>query len=210
MSIHVTKENLKMAGKYFLLLIVPFFAGCTPDQLDKEDYVKWVHEESNGLRSTKEVDRVSFTAQYEPHAYQMLKLNLADSSEAVSVEENETSQSSMCQFTYTITCPNGEDPAKYTCSDDADYQQRLNYLLSDMQQDFTLIAGADTIPCAYYHFERNYHTSPEHHIQLTFSTTTSFADKDMILRFNDQLFGFGPIQHTITSQSLSKIPSLKR
>ena len=199
-----------MASKLFFLLLASLLLGCSPEQLSKEEYVQWVRDESNGLKSTKVVDGVSFSAQYEPLAFQMLRSNLADDADTVSSAPDEVEKSTIYQFSYTIKCPDGEDPARYTSSDEADYQQRLNYLLSDMQMDFLLIVGRDTIPCAYYHFERNYHTSPEHHIQLSFATQRSYPDKDLILRFDDKLFGFGPIQHTISSQSVSKIPSLKR
>jgi hypothetical protein len=197
-----------MKRSVFLLLIT-LLVSCSSEQLTPEAYMQWIRSDENGLHVSKQFDGVDFDLQYEPATYQVLKRSDATSVNLKEVQAESVGLATMNLFTFSITCPNGEDPARYTCSDEADYQQWLNYLLADMQQDFELITGSDTIPCAYYHYERNYHTSPKHNFQIGFPVVKGDSSSKLQVKFNDQLFGIGPVQFSISADALSHIPSLK-
>ncbi len=197
-----------------LLLIMPIipliFAGCARQELGPQAYAEWVKNAENGLRVSKQVGENEFTLQYKPAAYEVLLHDHAPASQAA-LDEAVKPLEELQYFTLCIRTAERKDPAEASALDEADRNNRLNYLMFDMQADFALVDGKDTLPCVFYHYERNYNLSPENNILLGFEQLPGKAEQaaDKTLIYTDQLLGSGPVQITIKAEDIQRIPRLK-
>jgi hypothetical protein len=158
-------------------LLTSFFYGCIPEQLSPKEYMSWVKNDEHGLCVTKQVGNCNFTLQYKPCEYEAL---LHQKNESVSKPELDKAIASINNLQYfmlTIKNSDGKEIMEEGSSDQVEYGSKLNYMISDMQLDFSLIDGRDTLPCAFYHYERNFGISPENNILLGFEIPKSKENK---------------------------------
>jgi hypothetical protein len=198
--------------KYYLLLFILITAAairCSVQHVSPREYMKWVKDEENGLRVSKEIGDYKFTLQYKPCEFEAL-LHLGDKPLAKKQLDSAVASIKDIQFfTLCINSPGKNDPAKDISIDEADYNQRLNYLMFEMQKDFFLVDGKDTLSCLFYHYERNFNVSPENNILLGFERDTlekEPADKTLI--YDDKILETGPVMLTIRSNNIKAVPVL--
>jgi hypothetical protein len=188
---------------------VLLFSACAEKTLPPAEYMSWVKDEAHGLCVRKQVDRHLFTLQYKPCAYEALLHSREKDLDQKKLNELMEPLKEIQYFTLTIESDDHKDPAGSTATDEADYQQRLNYLMFEMQPDFALIDGDDTLACAFYHYERNYNLAPENHILLGFESKAGEEAKNKTLLYDDHLLGIGLVQITIEATEIKEIPKLK-
>ena len=89
------------------------------------------------------------------------------------------------------------------------YQQRLNYLLNDIQRDVLLIDGKDTMYSIDHHLERTFGVVPYNKVLFTFKNIPkqSFDKTLMVL---DPIAGGQAMFFSIKSSSLKKIPGIRK
>lgn len=192
-----------------ILLVVIAFGACTRHNLEPRDYMAWVKDESNGLHVSKQVGQHTFELQYKPYAFEALLHQHGAAVTKAELNKAIESLGGLQYFTLTIRSEDKKDPAGSVSTDEADYNQRLNYLMFDMQQDFSLIDGSDTLPCVFYHYERNFNLSPENNILLGFGLPKKNITNDKTLFYNDQLLNTGPVLLTVKAADIAAVPSLK-
>jgi hypothetical protein len=192
-----------------LLIFSCIFYGCVQQQLRPKEYMTWVKNENNGLRVTKQIDDNTFVLQYKPCEFEALLHTMNENITHRQLDSTMKPLQSLQYFTFCIKRLDKKDPAAAAGTDEADYNNRLNYLMFEMQADFKLIDGKDTLPCAFYHYERNYDLSPENNMLLGFELPKEqnvISDKTII--YSDQLLGTGTIQLTIKAEDIKRIPTL--
>lgn len=189
------------------LLFCVLLTSCGKETLAPKEYVKWVEDESNGLRITKQLDNFTFRLQYKPAAYMAIKQTRNTAGKAELKKEIE-SFGEMQYYNLTIKAASGEELLSEGIGAEEEYYQRLQYYTSMVQDDITLIQGKDTLPCALAHFERNYGLSPENTLVLAFETpkqtNNTIADRTIV--YNDQVLQTGPIQFLISGKDLADLP----
>jgi hypothetical protein len=72
-----------------------------------------------------------------------------------------------------------------------DYQQRVQHIAFDMQQDIKLLRGQDTSHCALYHFERSYDVTPFTTLMLAFPADADAGEATFL--YDDKALGLGPV-----------------
>lgn len=177
-------------------------AGCTSNQLDDSAYRKWVENPDNGLIVRKEIGQFAYELFYKPLPYQLLQAN----EDIENSKEHESTQ----HYTLKIEALSGQDVLKSGARDDAEYNNRLFYLADYIQQDLSLIEGGDTLPCLFAHYERNYGLAPYAKVTLAFEAKEQSNQQEKTIRFNDPVFGAGPIQFNYPTTVLNNIPNLKQ
>ncbi len=81
-----------------------------------------------------------------------------------------------------------------------DYEERVAYYAFGMQKDICIVvAEKDTIPCAMYHYERNYGVSPKNNFMLGFNTSHV---KDAVLVYDNPYLPTGPVKFALNEQEL--------
>ena len=73
------------------------------------------------------------------------------------------------------------------------YEQKVDYFSSKLGRRIKLMVNLDTIPCAMYHFERNFGVAPYQSIQLGFPYDKDWKGESHHILIRDDYFGFGDI-----------------
>jgi hypothetical protein len=190
-----------------LLLI----SSCSPSSLDAISYIKWVEDEENELKVSKEIDGFSFSLQYKPVPYIILMENGGVCPADGKYNERKEELGGMQYYTLRISSDKDQDLLKAGVRNDNDYYSRLEYFTSVMQDDIKLVDGSDTIACALYHYERNYNLSPYTNVMLGFENglqEKKGAERTLIL--NDQVLGIGTIKLSIQEENIANMPELNK
>lgn len=203
-----------MKPKFYILLLVPFFTilGCKEKTLQPAEYIRWVENVENGLRTEKVINGYYFRLQYKPDNYIVLReLGVENSYNTSLFNRRKAELDSFYYFNLDIS---SADKSKSILSNqlnnNEEYYSRLNYFTSFAQQDIKLISNKDTISCALYHFERTYDLSPFNTIVIGFKQPKNkeFLKKDLQILFDDKVLSVGPINFLLDRKKLKKIPKL--
>jgi hypothetical protein len=183
--------------------------GCVKQTLAPTEYVDWVRDENNGLRVVKEIDGQQFILQYKPAEYEVLMQNKNHSATSTQLKEYTVNSGDLQFFTLTIVTDDHREIAASGGADENVFQERVMYMMSEMQMDFELVDGNDTLPCVFFHCERNFNISPENNILLGFEKPAKKnAVHDKTLIYTDRILDCGPVKLTIKADDLENIPEL--
>jgi hypothetical protein len=188
----------------FLLVI-----SCKQKMLLPHEYVQWMSNESNGVKVKKKIGDFEFSLQYKTPEYVILQQYKSDTIKSETVNKEKKELDGMQYYTFQVKSEDGKDILQTGISDESEYSSRLEYFLSDAQDDMSLVENGDTIPCTLYHFERNYNLGPLSTIVLGFEKTKTFSSADKTFIYNDQVLGTGPVQLTIQEKDIQQIPPIR-
>lgn len=186
----------------FILLLT----GCGKQLLESGDYVRWLTDESNGLRQQREIANTIYDLQFKPNDL----LYLQSGNQNSGTEDSSTSPyGNLLQFSLKITPKDGKELSVTGGVDEATYLNRLNYIETQMQYDFSLAINNDTFPCVFFHGERNYGVSEGSVFQIAFETT-QIEQGDIKVIYHDRILDSGPVVFEIDEADMNNIPVLKR
>jgi hypothetical protein len=92
--------------------------------------------------------------------------------------------------------------------DKNEYHIRNNFLMFGQKDFISLLRGNDTIPCQLYHFVNYQGLTPYADILVGFKSD-SLSNEDRELIYDDQIFGFGPLHYTFSSEEIKSVPELE-
>lgn len=186
--------------------------GCKEKILQPYEYIKWVENTDNGLRSEKIIKDYYFRLQYKPADYIVLReLGVEKSYKANLFNQRKAELDSFYYFNLDISSADkSQSILSNQLNNNEEYYARLNYFTTFAQQDIKLISNDDTIACALYHFERTYDLSPFNTIVLGFKQPkeSNFLKYDLQILFDDQILSIGQINFLIDRKKLKKVPKL--
>ena len=189
-----------------LLLMSWFWKGTVPSQLGYQQYLVWCQTAENGLKQSKEMGNLRFIAQYKPSDFisaQKYKV------EQQQIKKQETE--SYLYFNFRIEDKDKQQtPLKHQNPTQDQYYQRLNYLSFDMEKDFYVLEGSDTLSIAKFQFVQKYSLAPYIDYVLGFKRKdkTSAIKGPIRLIYQDRAFGNGKIQLLFEKEQLERIPAL--
>ena len=197
--------------RFIIYLFLLLFCACSlrTVNMNVSDYAQWVRDPENGLNKTKQLGDYIFSAQYKPR--EMVALLEFGKDADPSSSEFKTRVSNLGQmeyFTFTISTVKGLEVLSNNIANEGEFFGRLEYFLEHGQEAFSLIAGEDTLPCRFYHFERTYGLSPNTNILLGFENIGK-CTSDIVIQYEDILLGVGPVNITYDIDDLKEIPKLK-
>lgn len=193
-----------------VILVVYSFKVTHPSSLYPRDYCHWVQNSANGLNVKKTIGDFQFALQYKPCAYIALMQDKKDSIAKAVVDERVKKMDGLQYYTFTITTNTGEELMRTGIKSETEYYDRLDYIESMMQNDFSLIDGKDTLPCVLFHFERNYNIAPFNNFLLGFELTKDGATQtNKTVLYDDHLLGTGPVLITVSGDDIAALPNLK-
>ena len=180
--------------------------------LSVHEYMNWVENTKNGLKVEKEIGDFNFSALYKPYEYLTIMEHKNEKISGKILKEGIKEYEGMQYFTFKITSNNQQkELLKVGIREDQEYYSRLEYLSFEMQKDFKLIEGKDTLDCALYNYERVYGLAPYATMVLGFPLTQQSAkgsQQDKTILYTDKLFGAGNVYMTVYADKLNSIPSL--
>jgi len=197
---------------FYQIAAVVFLSGCTRMDLTPVNYVKWMEDESNGLRQSKMIDQLEFQVQLKTNEYVLLKEeNIIPAGRKDEFEKEKKELGEMRYFTFKIKTPDGTDPLKFRLADKEEYYARVKYYSFDVQNDFQLVEGKDTLSCSLAHFERNFGIAPEITCLLGFPPARSEAmqQENKSFVYYDRVFNSGRLIFSFSKENINHIPKLK-
>ena len=194
--------------------ILPLFTIAVLHSCQQEytavEYKQWIESEGSGLHKQKEVGGMLFDVQYQTPEY-MVILNKGplefESCDLETELDNYGDESHRLIFTIDNS-EAGIAPLEYGIVSENEYYGRIQYLNSEVSKDFFMLAGTDTLPCRFAHFERDFGISPTMRLNLAFDKNPTPMEEDMQLCFEDRLFNNGLIKFTFDQDDLNDLPEL--
>jgi len=179
-----------MINKWVLVIIL--FTGCKA-KMSERGYSDYINDPENKITQKIKIGEVQASMKWIPPEYHLLvsKKNgrVADSS----------AQDGLYYFDAKFEKTTGEKPVK----------DKLLYLDFDMQNDFVLLLGKDSVaPSICQKIENGISGSYEY--MLAFESKGKEKDKnDFTVIYNDKIFGIGTIAFVYNQDDIKKIPKLK-
>lgn len=203
----------------FLYLFLVLLAGCTSDEVNPGAYLRYVDDEDNGYYSERNNGSVIYTLKYLPPAYNVIRDKTRNGENILGSEtEKEISDiESVYSFLIEIKEKNGEDILKFGVSSTDEYRERLAFLDVYSAGLFSLVIGGKSINCNHAQFEQTYGAAPYCRINLFFTsekscekcqTPGSFSE-DLIVEFNDIIWGAGKLKFRFEQEKLNNTPRIK-
>lgn len=193
------------------LWIVLLFASCSQDlKLQGSDYLKYLNDNSNGLKKEVRLKDLTYTFLYKPIEYIAYKEMQNGMHDSASCRNRISDLSKTIWFNVYIKSTTGTDnPLKRNVDGLDEYNYRLQYFLTKAAQNFTLYYGdKGSMNNVSYHFENNYGLTPMDVIVIGFEIPDDKPVEDIVLEYEDVLFNNGPLKVKITKNTLNQIPEL--
>lgn len=197
---------MKKVISYALLGLL--MLGSCRRSLNVNDYIKYVHEEKNGLRKVVQIDGWEYSLQYKPYDYIFC---MESGNNNTGREKRIKSLKGTAWFNISFRRIDGSiTPLKYNISSLDEYDARLDYFLNRATKNIKLIYGADTLPPMSYLFENNYNLAPQETMVVGFDLpgTPAQPEKDMQLCYYDPVLKNGIIKALYKEEDLKRIPKL--
>src|SRR3954471_7951859 len=198
----------------FCLTIVLFIAyGCGQnDKLLPKEYEAWVENPKNGLCVERKMNPLSFSIQYKPLEYIVIKEEKSNSIMQSKINSRSNVLKKMQYFGLRIKTAEGGDILAVNSPAEQEYLQRQNYLMNDFQNDIQLVDGKDTLACALFQAVGNYGLAPYIDFMMGFETKDSIPkhilnDKEVIV--DDRVFGNGILKFIIKKEDINNTPEIK-
>src|SRR5690606_23048240 len=141
---------------------------------------------SHGLYLHKTIGDLSFIAQYKPEVYLQAQ-NIVRGSEVQKRDKKEE----YLHFNFRIE--SNATPLQHGNPSKEAYFQRLSYLTFDIEQDFRLLEGQDTLYPATFQFVQNYSLAPyiDYVISFKRKNSTKSVKEEIYFIYDDKVFGVG-------------------
>lgn len=205
-DIVVKRNNIIL---FFLAINFAFTVACSkPSTLNAKEYVAWIENPDNGVCITKKINDFEFAILYKPVDYIVAMESKNKNISKDSILKRKNSLKGYQYYTFRIRSFKDNEFFRTGMTSENEYYERLEYFVSNAQNDITLVEGKDTIPCAVYHFERNYGISPYNNIVLSFEEKDSLNTADKVFIYEDKVLGLGKIAIKIKANELSELPKL--
>jgi hypothetical protein len=193
----------------FALFIAAMATACYhTESLRAGDYVRWVQDPANGLRVNKQIGDIEYSLQYKPLDFVILQSNgkvFTKSQAAILKKDFE----GMEYFTFRLRSLSQNNALEETSDSPGDENGRLGHFINNVQDDFTLVAGSDTIPCSLCQYERDYGITPYQTFSIGFNKQANSYKGNFTLIYSDQVMGTGPVSITIDASAIENIPHLQ-
>lgn len=187
------------------------FPGCGGNEFDPAEYIQWVENSDHGLKVKKSIGSIDFILQYKPIDYVIVKQAGNGKADKNFMDNEKKQMEDMQYYTFSIAVTDVQaDILKYKLGKPEEFEERINYYSSQMQNDLLLIDGKDTLKCLLFHYERNYGLAPFSNFLLAFENIkTAERNCDKTLIYDDAMLGSGQVKLTIKAEDIISIPNLK-
>lgn len=188
-----------------VLFLLSGFSCNHPDALAPKPYLAWIKKHHKKLIAKQELEGISYALTYRPVDLLVLS-ELGDRPSQSDFFQLRKEYQDLQYFTLRIQ--GNQDMMKYGIRSEDDYYQRLDYFAFYAQQDIQLIIAQDTLPCAMYHFERNYGGAPFLSLNLGFEVPEE-SRGDRSVAFYDRVYTGKLILLELAQEELNHIPKLQ-
>lgn len=179
-----------MINKWMLVIVL--IAGCKT-KISEKGYADYINDPENKITQKIKIGEVQASMKWIPQEYYR-RMNRKNEQFADSVEQN-----GLYYFDAKFEKTAGEKPVK----------EKLLYLNFDMQNDFVLLLGKDSIaPAICQKIENGIPGSYQYMLAFE-SQGKEIGNNDFTVIYNDKIFGIGTVAFVYNQDDIKKIPKLK-
>jgi hypothetical protein len=183
---------------------------CGKEHLNPQQYASWVTNEKHGLVIKKVMNGIEYKVQLKPLDFVALLEEGSNAIDRKKFEQDKKDMEGFEYFTFYIsTSDHKKDVLSAYSNDQNDYFSRLNYFANMMQDDIYLQNGDEKVPCAMFHYERDYNLTPFQKFSIAFKLDKQKIKTDQILVFNDRILNNTTIELPISKKAIKDLPDLK-
>ena len=197
-----------MIRKTFFLIpaCAALLFGCSTD-LPPSQYLAWMAKNRDALTTAQQQGLIVTSLAYLPADW--LALNEVGPDHLEQIAATCKQYEGLQYYRLRVALNSGQgDVLQFGAGSTDEYYQRVEYFSFGLQNDLHLLAGADTLPCKLFHFERNYGAAPYIDFMLGFEEKTdNHFDRTVI--YDDRVYSDSLIRLTIPAERIQQIPSLK-
>lgn len=177
--------------KVLLLTGIIAVSGCRQNT-DEQRYINYINDPKYKITQKITVGDVQATIKWLPLKYrQFRKIKSAEDSSMASNDD-------FYFFDVRFDKSKGEKPSR----------EKLLYLNFDMQDDFVLLAGADSVaPAICQKIENG--VSGSYQYLLAFEKLRQTQEEDFSVFYKDKIFGIGTMAFVYLQKDIKRIPALK-
>jgi|GEM_PF-2592694 len=170
----------------------------------------WYQAHHEELRTQQTAGGLVFSLTFQPAEVSVLR----EISDRVQISRKElralyAPYADNLQFNFRIENPAARDFLLSQSVDEADYTDKLYYLIGNIQQDFSIVHAQDTLRPLSCHFENNYGTAPFILLHLVFPRPSDALSAPTQLLYADHLFGADTLLFDLQPFSRLPIPKIK-
>ena len=191
---------MAMKNTFLSLLIIAVFglSACTTE-LKPDNYIKWVEDEENGLKSKKATTAATYVLQYEPAEYKALRSLQPEAFSKSRLKAGREKYKSMHHFVLKV-----KPKQDFTGKD----QSIMEYLAYGLEEHIRFIRGNDTLERnIMYHLESSAGVKPYYNILLAYPKTERKAE--LALHISENKLDSNSVRFAFTRDALDDIPTIK-
>ncbi|OFY82859.1 MAG: hypothetical protein A3F72_01875 [Bacteroidetes bacterium RIFCSPLOWO2_12_FULL_35_15] len=202
-------------NKIQFFLVVIFFATVHSSCSKKKgintvaEYISVVQNPENGLSTSKKIEDFEFSVLYKPLDYIIALENKDNKVSKDSINKRKQQLEGYQYYTFRLKSSKDNEFFRTGMNSENEYYERLEYFVTNAQDDIYLIDGTDTLTCELYHFERNYGISPYSNIVLAFKQKNETEVKGKTFIYDDKILGVGKIALKINAKDIIDLPKLE-
>lgn len=181
----------------------------TNEQVTVQEYLMWCADKNNKLNKSKDIADLRFDLSYMP-APCMAYLELrTETYNFLKFQEACNHYSDMSYFNFKLEIIDGTgELLKYKLQSPSQYDQRVKYMSFDMQKDFCLVQGKDTLFPGLFHFERIFEVAPYSTVMVAFDNKQFNKESEFTIIYNDKLFEKGFVKFNYKNKQLINLPNI--
>ena len=166
-----------------------------------EKFEKIIISDITSFIKSKETNDFKYTVKYIPTIVSLIKNNI--STDTTEVSELIREYDKIDQFAIRIELKNlSTDIIKYNITNQVEYQNRVNYLANEFQNNLYMVCDGDTVNAKLYHFERIFGLSNYCTMMVQFKRNNK---KDKVLVIEDGIFAGTIVKIRVPSDELNKL-----
>lgn len=176
-----------------------------PGKMDNLGIINWMKDPDNGYYKEKQIGEYVFSMQVQTDDYIISQELRQRGSKRFDLLKARSELSGMDYFSFCIKAKQDNSPSpnhsQFMLS-----ETQLNYAMFNIQKDFFIVAGADTLECMLSHCEPNLF----HNSEIKFSLAFPEFHNNMVPKtfiYHDRLFEYGNIKFLFSETEQS--PQLK-
>lgn len=189
-----------------------FNYSCGNSSVSPLVYVNYVDDISNGLIRERKIGPYMLRCELKPAAYIVLKEKFKETKNIdMPLKMDEIKDAGkMYHFYIKLSSEMQNDILKKDIQSEQELYGRIEYFTHAVQSDLFLLTGADTLPCSYYLFERNFGAGAISTMLLGFDSERidSDSEKQLTLLFDDHVLGIGPVQFAFKTKDIKRTPTM--
>lgn len=206
-------RNIVIGGFLFFLI-----TACSGNELEYEDYLKYINDQENGLMKEKEVSGLQYKVKYLPVDYLVYNdLNKIEGKQNLKEEKKKLEKQYAHSLCFMMTMGPADDEnfdLTYLGVKNYDeYAKQMEVLNFKMGTFLTLEMGGKLIKPELVQMENTYGLGKQRNFMILFSVKDNKKDKfmkdhDVRLIYSDELFGTGINNFSFQKEVIKNLPEL--